>query len=187
MNDAGFSPEGTYMTTERATRVPLITSSEQEDAMLEAIDRERGKHVDSAREYVDNVMKRVSARSVATTIIVEYRSDVQPALDAFVKHLVQLMITANEDGGDTATRAYVIANGMRIKLRTLEGNAAGYSSMTMDGARALRSELRGYNDRNEGGPLTLPDLYAAVDTVLSRKERERRDAHRRAARRVRGR
>lgn len=137
-----------------------------EDHLLTKVDVERG-HV------VGAVARKLSwtARSGSNTITVALpiTDAVRQAVDDFVERLVQVMIAAPEEGASTATRAWVVMRPLQIQLGR-GGDATVSKAMTIEGARALRAELRGFIG---GTSSPLRPLLDALDRELKGRRRRR--------------
>lgn len=143
---------------------------ELEDHLLTKVDVERG-HV------IEAVARKLAwsgrSRGSTVTVTVPATPAVAAELDAFMEKLVQVMIAAPEDGASTATRSWVILRPLQIKLgRAVKagGSAAIDRDMTIEGARALRAELRGFIGESKS---PLRPLLTALDRELKGRRRRR--------------
>lgn len=142
-----------------------------EDAILTKVDIERGH----AFEIVKARWRPAVADERMKGVRVSIERGQIAQLDRFIERLVHIMASAPEDGGSSATRAYVIAKALQAKAQRTPSERIELL-MSPEGARALGTELRAYLPKERAH-----DLSSLRDVILAAI------AEREAGRRTRGR
>jgi hypothetical protein len=117
------------------------------------------------------------------TVTVSATVALQAELRLLIERLVQVMIVANDDGADGATRTYAVLRPLQVKMRKAAPDAPAELQMTYHGAKTALRELATYLDRNDAP--ALEELRVQLQMAMRERDRRAHESLRRSAQSIR--